>query len=51
MKIRYMKDSDEKMIEWISGYKERKKEYDDDYKVKKVLDKGIKDNFDFFDVE
>ena len=46
-----MGDSDEKMIEWISGYKERKKEYDDDYKVKKVLDKGIKDNFDFFDVE
>jgi len=46
-----MGDSDEKMIEWISGYKERKKEYDDDYKVKKVLDKGIKDNSDFFDVE
>ena len=50
MKRRYMKDSDEKMIEWISGYKERKKEYDDDYKVKKVLDKGIKDKFSWIEV-
>ena len=45
-----MGDSDEKMIEWISGYKERKKEYDDDYKVKKVLDKGIKDKFSWIEV-
>ena len=46
-----MGDSDEEMIKWIIGYKERKKKYDDDYKVKKVLRKGIKDNFDFYEVE
>ena len=26
------------MIKWISGYKERKKKYDDDYKVRKVIE-------------
>ena len=50
MKRRYVKDSDENMIKWISGYKERKKKYDDDYKVIKVLDKGIKDNFSWIEV-
>ena len=32
-----MGDSDEKMIEWISGYNKRKVEYDKEYEVRKVL--------------
>jgi len=50
MKGTYMTDSDEKMIEWIRGYKERKKEYDEDYNVKKVLGNDIKDNFSSIEV-
>jgi len=31
-------NTDEELIEWVVGYKERKKKYEKDYKIKKVLE-------------
>ncbi|MAJ52305.1 MAG: hypothetical protein CMB82_11945 [Flammeovirgaceae bacterium] len=30
-------NSDEELIEWVGGFKERKKKYEEDYKIKKVI--------------
>ena len=44
-------NTDEELIEWVCGYKERKKKYEKEYKIKKVLEAKNYKKFGFKWVE
>ena len=44
-------NTDEELIEWVGGYKERKKKYEKEYKIKKVLEVKNHKKFGFKWVE